>query len=85
MGGGGNMLKKKSIFQPRGRFNSKRWYDCNDFSFIISVGILFQTITPNKLSSCCLVRFENLKCCYCVLLFYVHGKHLCSCRDGQLT
>ena len=23
---------------------------------------------------------------YCiVLLFYVHGKHLRSCRDGQLT
>ena len=22
---------------------------------------------------------------YVVLLFYVHGKHLRSCRDGQLT
>ena len=32
--------------------------------------------------------FEPLKV-YCilvvVLLFYVHGKHLRSCRDGQLT
>ena len=33
----------------------------------------------------------NLKCSYLasvvvvVLLFYVHGKHLRSCRDGQLT
>ena len=25
------------------------------------------------------------KCCCIVLLFYVHGKHLRSCRDGQLT
>ena len=24
-------------------------------------------------------------CCIVVLLFYVHGKHLMSCRDGQLT
>ena len=26
-------------------------------------------------------------CCFVVvvLLFYVHGKHLRSCRDGQLT
>ena len=23
--------------------------------------------------------------CIVVLLFYVHGKHLRSCRDGQLT
>ena len=32
-----------------------------------------------------------LQCCYftasdvVVLLFYVHGKHLRSCRDGRLT
>ena len=24
-------------------------------------------------------------CCIVALLFYVHGKHLRSCRDGQLT
>ena len=24
-------------------------------------------------------------CCIVVLLFYVHSKHLRSCRDGQLT
>ena len=31
---------------------------------------------------------DMLKCCIVVvvvLLFYVHGKHLRSCRDGQLT
>ena len=27
---------------------------------------------------------NGLGCCI-VLLFYVHGKHLRSCRDGQLT
>ena len=26
-----------------------------------------------------------VSCLYVVLLFYVHGKHLRSCRDGQLT
>ena len=25
------------------------------------------------------------RCIVVVLLFYVHGKHLRSCRDGQLT
>ena len=25
------------------------------------------------------------RCIYVVLLFYVHSKHLRSCRDGQLT
>ena len=28
---------------------------------------------------------ENNKVLVVVLLFYVHGKHLRSCRDGQLT
>ena len=26
-----------------------------------------------------------LHCCFVALLFYVHGKHLRSCRDYQLT
>ena len=31
-------------------------------------------------------RRAQLKCIVVVvLLFYVHGKHLSSCRDGQLT
>ena len=28
---------------------------------------------------------EILRIVVVVLLFYVHGKHLRSCRDGQLT
>ena len=28
---------------------------------------------------------ENQELYLVVLLFYVHGKHLRSCRDGQLT
>ena len=35
------------------------------------------------------MQFQILFCCFtcCIvaLLFYVHGKHLRSCRDGQLT
>ena len=27
----------------------------------------------------------RLCCCFVALLFYVHGKHLRSCWDGQLT
>ena len=27
---------------------------------------------------------SHMLCCF-ALLFYVHGKHLRSCRDGQLT
>ena len=31
------------------------------------------------------VAFPESCCFVVVLLFYVHGKHLRSCRDGQLT
>ena len=31
----------------------------------------------------CRLNFRTLR--FVVLLFYVHGKHLRSCRDGQLT
>ena len=30
-------------------------------------------------------RYGICCCIVVVLLFYVHGKHLRSCRDGQLT
>ena len=38
-------------------------------------------------------RFKNLGpvvqnfvvACCCIVVFYVHGKHLRSCRDGQVT
>ena len=45
-----------------------------------------QSSIPNYFKNC-----EVLIVCYSVvvvvvvLLFYVHGKHLRSCRDGQLT
>ena len=29
--------------------------------------------------------YKEKACCCFALLFYVHGKHLRSCRDGQLT
>ena len=44
--------------------------------------------TPSYLELC-YISINFLKAIYCVnffaLLFYVHGKHLRSCRDGQLT
>ena len=33
----------------------------------------------------CSIFATVCRCCCIVLLFYVHGKHLRSCRDGQLT
>ena len=30
-------------------------------------------------------KMESVVVVVVVLLFYVHGKHLRSCRDGQLT
>ena len=32
-----------------------------------------------------LANLMNINCCIVALLFYVHGKQLRSCRDGQLT
>ena len=31
------------------------------------------------------ITSSKMGCWLVVLLFYVHGKHLRSCRDGQLT
>ena len=31
------------------------------------------------------IEILSLHCIVVALLFYVHGKHLRSCRDGQLT
>ena len=50
-----------------------------------------QNSNKNKLCSC-ILRFDYCLSCdievvivVVALLFYVHGKHLRSCRDGQLT
>ena len=42
---------------------------------------------PNKNGNLHFLTFElfHLMGFVVVLLFYVHGKHLRSCRDGQLT
>ena len=50
------------------------------FPSIFHVQTVFTPISkPDK-------HAELLICCFFVaLLFYVHGKHLRSCRDGQLT
>ena len=36
-------------------------------------------------STTCVVAFRSSFVVVVELLFYVHGKHLRSCRDGQLT
>ena len=43
----------------------------------------FQIMTP--LAKCNAPGSFNRIIVVVVLLFYVHGKHLRSCRDGQLT
>ena len=60
-------------------------------SKIFRVGrTLDESNVPGKILACSQyilrVRFNLMCCCVGVaLLFYVHGKHLRSCRDGQLT
>ena len=41
---------------------------------------LFSTYQLRSIKQIC-----SIKVVHVVLLFYVHGKHLRSCRDGQLT
>ena len=60
----------------------------------ITLILVYEKITPQSLEtpshSPTIFSKKNIKgfCCIVVvvaLLFYVHGKHLRSCRDGQLT
>ena len=49
---------------------------------------LFKTIAQIRHNTRELFNTEKipiLPVCLFVLLFYVHGKHVRSCRDGQLT
>ena len=41
--------------------------------------------TVERISVCNTIEKLTSKIVVVVLLFYVHGKHLRSCRDGQLT
>ena len=54
-----------------------------DHADLLSFGMLRDKSSP--WSNCCVVIFECFIVVVVVLLFYVHGKHLRSCRDGQLT
>ena len=59
---------------------------------------LFSSKDKSEKLKCCQLQFlfgalrvkksdvvMEVICCCIALLFYVHGKHLRSCRDGQLT
>ena len=46
---------------------------------------LYKKITLNFFSKSAAMGFFPRVGWLVVLLFYVHGKHLRSCRDGQLT
>ena len=56
-----------------------------------SATVIFYSYRPQPL--CSMQRppglssdyYDRLICCCCCIVFYVHGKHLRSCRDGQLT
>ena len=45
---------------------------------MVPIGVIFQSHLFREI-------FATLIVVVVVLLFYVHGKHLRSCRDGQLT
>ena len=45
----------------------------------------FSLIVDPTLKSLCLLRRQIVVVVVVALLFYVHSKHLRSCRDGQLT
>ena len=50
---------------------------------VITIRTIFQLIHFTQFRELVVVRY--LVGHVVVLLFYVHGKHLRSCRDGQLT
>ena len=52
-----------------------------------SMFYMVQTQDPPGVGPFCSLgpSFEYLLCVVVVLLFYVHGKHLRSCREDQLT
>ena len=51
----------------------------------VSENCLFLKINSSKLRPVKERKLENTNVYVVVFLFYVHGKHLRSCRDGQLT
>ena len=55
---------------------SRKW-DCTR-------GLIHRRLLPDVCSRC-VSRNASVVVVIVVLLFYVHGKHLRSCRDGQLT
>ena len=64
-------IKAKNILQNFSARPNKRLYSKNSANHTDREESLFHYRRPG---SCCVVA-----------LFYVHGKHLRSCRDGQLT
>ena len=48
-------------------------------------GAVFTLFLVFQVLLCFVTLGRQLSCYFVALLFYVHGKHLRSCRDGQLT
>ena len=46
---------------------------------------IYQDHHKNAMGDDAVVAYKTLHSWLVVLLFYVHGKHLRSCRDGRLT
>ena len=56
------------------------------FANVNFVVCAFGAFTRHRLEICCKYYIFNwLLLLFVMLLFYVHGKHLRSCQDGQLT
>ena len=56
------------------------WYSIHPLSLFLLLFLIENRFWWNDL-----VGFDYQLFVVVVLLFYVHGKHLRSCRDGQLT
>ena len=70
-------------------FEPLKFY-CSSFCFSgrlirSPVGATLRIVYTHKLVKSYAVHRKVLIVVVVVLLFYVHGKHLRSCRDGQLT
>ena len=67
------------MFPKLGHLQSASTIACLTYKLVVKVKVKAPRISLSWL----VLKTEDFYCI--VLLFYVHGKHLRSCQDGQLT
>ena len=75
------LRKEKELFAQKLRLRGVKK------SFLLYILYILRVVSYNlKMTAAFLVQsFRCIVVVVVALLFYVHGKHLRSCRDGQLT